>query len=221
MIFYTAAMPNKVCQKIIDQVYPQTRYMLSPVTLRSFGKSREPLLYQRGYAIDNGAYSYFLKGKDFDGGAFMSMCDKYADCADFIVIPDCVGDWEKTLSMAMRWVNMLITYERPLMMVAQDGCEVDDFGSLRSWVSNGIISGGIFVGGTTEWKLKNMYKLSQICKEAGKKCHVGRVNSRKRLLQCYNTDVDSIDGSGASRFKGTTLIMAHTLSQLDRQQKLF
>ena len=221
MKLYVAALPSRLCQTIINEVYPQTRYMLSPACERSFGKNKIPFMYDRGFAIDNGAYSYHLKGEDFNGGAFLSLCDRHAEHADWIVIPDHVGDWEKTCAMAMRWVNILITYNRPLMMVAQDGSEENDFEALRSWVSNNIISGGIFVGGTTEWKLKHMHRLSQICKEADQICHVGRVNSRKRLLQCYNANVDSVDGSGASRFKATTLVMAHTMSEIERQYKLF
>lgn len=221
MRLYTAAIPNKVCQRVIDEIYPQTRFMLSPVSQTSFKNDRLRLLNQKGYAIDNGAYGYHTRGQDFNGGAFLSLCDKYAENADWIVIPDKVGNWTETQKMAMRWINILLSYKKPLMMVAQDGAEENDYQALRSWTSNNIISGGIFVGGTTEWKLNHMSKLVEICQQSNKICHVGRVNSAQRLIQCHDTGVHSVDGSGASRFKPTTMIMTTTMRYLDKQIKLF
>jgi len=217
---YTAALPNRAAQAIIDRIYPDMRYMLSPATVRSFGKSREWILYDRGYAIDNGAFSYYQKGQDFNGGAFLSLCDKYAPRADWIVIPDKVGDWEETIKMSMRWTNILLSYNRPLMIVAQDGSELNDYHTLRSIVRSRIYA-GVFVGGSTDWKIKNMKAISDICTAANKICHVGRVNSRMRILQCNDAGVHSLDGSGASRFNPTALIVCKTLRELDRQYKLF
>lgn len=221
MQVYTAAIPNKACQAIIDRIYPQMRFMLSPASQTGFKGKRLELLYGKGYAIDNGAYSYYTKGQDFNGGAFLSLCDKYADRADWIVIPDKVGDWVETCKMAMRWINILLSYDRPLMMVAQDGAEENDFETLRSWTRNTIVSGGIFVGGTTDWKLKHMKKIADICKEANKICHVGRVNSKKRIELCWHAGVSSVDGSGASRFNPTALIISRAILQLERQRTLF
>lgn len=217
---YTAALPNKATQAIIDQIFPDMRFMLSPACLKSFGRSREWLLYDRGYALDNGAFSYYKRGLDFDGGAFLAMCDKYADRSDWIVIPDKVGDWQETVKMCMRWTNILISYERPLMLVAQDGCEVNNYEVIRSAMSSSIY-GGIFVGGSTDWKLQHMQALATICTEKSKICHVGRVNSRRRILQCHEAGAHSFDGSGSSRFNPTALIVCKTMRDLDRQYKLF
>ena len=40
--------------------------------------AEEWLLYDRGYALDNGAFSYYKRGLDFDGGAFVTNCEARA-----------------------------------------------------------------------------------------------------------------------------------------------
>ena len=220
MRVYTAALPNRVCQQAIFELWPDMRYMLSPMCLRSFGRNRHHILKENGYAIDNGAYGYYIKGESFNGGAFLSLCDEWHSAADWIVVPDKVGDWEETIKMSMRWTNILLSYGRPLLIVAQDGCEKDDYHTIKS-ILRSRIYGGIFVGGTTDWKLNHLHTLANLCAAADKVCHVGRVNSGKRARHCFDSGVTSIDGSGMSRFLPTTLSVCRTLRHLDRQRRLF
>ena len=217
---YTAALPNKLCQRAIFELWPDMRYMLSPMCMKSFGRNRHHIVKENGYAIDNGAYGYYTRGESFNGGAFLSLCDEWYHAADWIVVPDKVGDWEETIAMSMRWTNILTSYNRPLLIVAQDGCEVDDYHTIKS-ILRSRIYGGLFIGGTTDWKLKHLPMLASLCKEAGKICHVGRVNSGKRVKYCYDSGASSIDGSGMSRFLATTLVVCKTLRDLERQNTLF
>ena len=84
MNIYTAALPNKVCQDYIDRTYPSMRYMLSPMCIRSFGKDRHHIV-KRGYAIDNGAYGYYLRNKDFDDKAFYKLLDNWSTGCDWVL----------------------------------------------------------------------------------------------------------------------------------------
>ena len=219
MYVYTAALPNKPCQQVIDQIYPNMRYMLSPATVRSFGVSRHHIL-KRGYAIDNGAYNYYLRKVDFDEKAFYKLLDTWATDCDWVAIPDSVGNWEETKAMLDVWVPRLLEYKVPLLVVVQDGSEVNNYKDVHILLDRMDIQ-GIFVGGTTDWKLSNIQGLSDVCKQHNKHIHVGRVNSVKRLKHCFYADVDSVDGSGMSRFTETTRRVCKAIVNIDRQLRLF
>lgn len=217
MIGYTAALPNKHCQTVIDYIYPAMRYMLSPACVRSFGPKRYNILY-RGYAIDNGAYSYWVKNEPFNVPAFMALLDAFADRCDWIAIPDAVGDWDKTKFIMPDWVNRLDKYKKPLLAVAQNGSEIDQYFDLHALLQTNIT--GLFVGGTTEWKLKHIQGIANVCHQYGKICHVGRVNSSKRIQFCKDAGVTSIDGSGASRFKHNARIVSCALKSINQQHTI-
>lgn len=219
MQVYTAALPNKLCQEYIDTHYPEMRYMLSPVCVRSFGASRYHIV-RRGYAIDNGAYGYYVKGVPFNDKAFIDLLDKWYDGCDWIAIPDSVGNWKETKKLLDIWIPRLLPYDRPLLMVVQDGCEKGNYRDVYRLLNRKAIC-GLFVGGTTEWKLQHMSKLREIAHQYHKTIHVGRVNSGKRVRLCFNSGVDSVDGSGMSRFIATTRVVCNTIVEIDRQLKLF
>ena len=169
MYVYTAALPNKPCQQVIDQIYPNMRYMLSPATVRSFGVSRHHIL-KRGYAIDNGAYNYYIRKVDFDKKAFYKLLDTWATGCDWVAIPDSVGNWEETKAMLDVWVPKLLEYKVPLLVVVQDGSEVNNYRDVHMLLDRMDIQ-GIFVGGTTDWKLSNIQGLSNVCKQHNKHIH--------------------------------------------------
>ena len=54
----------------------------------------------------------------------------------------------------------------------------------------------LFVGGTTEYKLgEQAVSAIRKAQELGKKVHVGRVNSKKRVEIFNSLKVDSVDGT--------------------------
>jgi hypothetical protein len=59
---------------------------------------------------------------------------------------------------------------------------------------------GIFVGGDTPWKLATMAAWARLAHERGAICHIGRVNTVRRIRLCAAAGADSFDGSGVSRF---------------------
>jgi len=99
------------------------------------------------------------------------------------------------------------------MVVAQDGCELEDFKQIIEVLNLDDVC-GIFIGGSTDWKLNNIAKIAQICRSMDKLCHVGRVNSASRLRFAFDCGATSIDGSGASRFKPTTKIICKQLNEI-------
>ena len=123
------------------------------------------------YAIDNGAFHAFQQNKPFDVGAFERCLEWSASCAirpDWCVLPDIVGGGTKSLEFSMTWLDSVREHcELPLIAV-QDGMEPRDIEDL---VGPGL---GIFVGGTTEWKL--------------------------RILYCQNVGADSFDGTRVVKF---------------------
>lgn len=59
---------------------------------------------------------------------------------------------------------------------------------------------GVFVGGSTDWKLATLYDWAALAQSRGAWCHVGRVNSVRRIRLCHLAGVDSFDGTSASRY---------------------
>lgn len=205
---YTSAIPNKDCLKNLSSDW---RLLLSPASVRSVTQKNKHILYQRGYAIDNGAYSWHIKGQPFNDKVFLKLLNQYAKNADWIVIPDCVGDYWETARMFMIWYQKLIRYRKKLLYVAQNGIEDRDYATIRGMTSRGI---GIFVGGSTDWKLEHSRKIADICRMNGEICHIGRVNSAKRLRLCRDWKATSFDGSGMARYRETARIMNNEYQQL-------
>lgn len=141
------------------------------------------------YALDNGAWTAFQRGEPFDVPAFKRAVALLGKGADWIVIPDKVADREESLRMAAEWLPKLRGIA-PLLFAVQDGMTGAD-------VPDGC---GVFLGGSTEWKLATMRQWGEFCRRTGRYYHVARVNSGRRIAAAKEAGADSIDGSSASRF---------------------
>jgi hypothetical protein len=62
---------------------------------------------------------------------------------------------------------------------------------------------GIFVGGSTAWKIESLILWGRFAAIFGCYLHVGRVNTARRIRLCALAGADSFDGSSASRFATT------------------
>tara|TARA_R110000751_G_scaffold73541_2_gene148710 strand:- start:977 stop:1651 length:675 start_codon:yes stop_codon:yes gene_type:complete len=220
MIPYASALPKKECLEILDKHFEGWRFLLSPASAPSVSKAREHLLYDYGYALDNGVYADWNKGRPFNEDRFLKLVEKWYHQADWIVIPDSVGNWTETLQMFQIWISRLMPYGRPLLMVAQDGCEENDFQTIRNIV-NYKSEIGIFIGGSTEFKMEYGGSIARICREAQRLCHVGRVNSAKRVRICDRWGVNSFDGSGMSMFSETARVVSKEMKKIKEQPRLF
>ena len=186
------------------KLYPW-RWLISPFRPNS-NKWKQNCI---GYAIDNGAFVYGKKGISFDEKPFLEDVENFGEGADFIVIPDVLYNAKETLAIAEYWIERLLGY--PLLIVAQDGMVNED---LEVFTRRGI---GVFIGGSTEFKLKSINWIADLCNKYNVLCHVGRVNSAKRIMLCLEAGAHSFDGSGPARFENTCRIMTKKLCDLENQ----
>lgn len=207
MIAYCAVCTNKRNLKALSG-YPW-RFLLSTSTPYSINKYRD---FGRKYAIDNGAYSDFVNGRPFQTERFLKLLRTFGHNAEFIVIPDSVGNKTETLIFAEHWIRKL---NGRLLLVLQDDMKTEDIDPFKKYIY------GLFMGGSTDWKLANIPIFSNYCIKNDLYFHVGRVNSIKRLKYCINHNVDSIDGSGPSRFYKVARDMTGYLKDQNNQLKLF
>lgn len=142
------------------------------------------------YALDNGAWTAFQRREPFDERAFQVAVDRLGADADWVVVPDRVGDASETLRMADRWIPRLSGLR--LLLAVQDGMDE------RSAHLSDVL--GVFVGGSTTWKLEKMRYWGEWANARGAWCHVARVNSARRISRCAEAGAHSFDGSGVSRF---------------------
>lgn len=139
------------------------------------------------WAADNGCYGTGYPGHP----AWLAWLRRHAALRSrclFATAPDVVGDARATLARSRPWLPMLRTLDYPPALVAQDGLEDLDV----PWPSFDVL----FVGGTTEWKLSAA--AADLVAEAhaqGKRVHLGRVNSLRRLQHAAALGCHTVDGT--------------------------
>jgi len=127
------------------------------------------------YAIDNGAWTCYQQGIPFDFVAFDQVVSRLGDGSDFIVVPDRVADARTTLRWAAEWLPILDGIGRRRLVAVQDGMVEDD---VRPWLGDDV---GIFVGGTTDWKVSNLGRWGRLRRR-------GRVLGARRPRQHQRQD---------------------------------
>jgi hypothetical protein len=163
------------------------------------------------YALDNGAWTAYQQGRPFDERAFVVALRQLGVGADWTVLPDIVMGGPASLDMSLRWMRTVLDESPRALLAVQDGMTVAD---VRCFLGARV---GIFVGGSTAWKLATLAEWAQIGREIGCWVHVGRVNTARRIALCVQAGATSFDGTSASRF-------AKTIGPLDaarRQLALF
>ena len=138
------------------------------------------------YALDNGRFPASQPGRWWDMGAYVSMMKEAATLDRkpmWALVPDVVGDREKTLLWWEDWAVQLAKYGHTLAFAAQDGMTPRDVPPEAEVV---------FVGGSTEWKWGNLH----LWTDNFPRVHVGRVNHWRGLWRCHDAGVESCDGTG-------------------------
>lgn len=143
---------------------------------------------------DNGCYH------ELDERAFVRMLNRLRTIRSYhrrrplwVAVPDKVGDHAETMAL-WRWYHHYVRgSDLPMAFVAQNGAE------------EGPIPWGkidcLFIGGTSAWKTgPAAAALIRKAHALGKWVHVGRVNTLTRYWRLSALPVDSIDGSGFSRY---------------------
>lgn len=149
------------------------------------------------YALDNGAWTAHQQGRPWDEGRFRALVGALGAAADFVTAPDVVAGGLGSLRLSEAWLPRLEHLGRLLLVPVQDGMAAED---VRPLLGPGV---GVFVGGTTDWKLATMGAWARLARERGAYCHVGRVNTARRIRMCARAGADSFDGTSASKFSVT------------------
>lgn len=150
------------------------------------------------YAIDNGAWTSHQKGEPFQEAPFRQLLRSHGELADWVVVPDIVAGGEESLKMSTRWIPEVLSQTRQALFAVQDGMSPAQVVPL---LGSRV---GIFVGGSTEWKLQTLPEWGRVAEARGCWLHVGRVNSARRIHLCGRARAHSFDGTSATKFSVTT-----------------
>lgn len=167
------------------------------------------------WAVDNGAWSAYLQGKSFDEDAFSRAIDKVGEGADWVVLPDIVAGGMASLDLSLKWLDRLRGFPERALIAVQDGITVDD---VRDYLGPMV---GLFIGGSTPWKLATLDAWAALSRRKGCYLHVGRVNSLKRINACAQVGANSFDGTSIIAFPNSINMLTSGVIASHHQQSLF
>jgi len=174
------------------------RLLVEPSQLGRYADPIPPL----PYAVDNGAWGCYQSGVSWDESAFLRLLGLVGHGCDWVVAPDIVAGGLESLRRSAEWLPRLEKYGQLRLVAVQDGMVAAD---LRDMLGPTV---GIFVGGSTPWKLATLPEWGDLARDVGCYLHVARVNSAKRIRYCHHVGADSFDGTSVTRY-------AVTLPRLD------
>lgn len=169
----------------------------------------------QSWALDNGAWSCYLQGKPFDENAFSRALEKVGEGASWIVLPDVVGKGQESLDLSLKWLDRLSGFPERCLIAVQDGMCPDDVRHLLGPMT------GLFIGGSTPWKLATLGAWSALARRRNCYLHVGRVNSLKRINACAQAGVNSFDGTSVISFPDSIYMLTRGVVAGQNQQSLF
>ena len=186
MIIYTSARDNEKQSKMKELGLGM---MLSPPSMqprREFSKFDN-------IAIDNGAYSAWLRGFPFMKEPFIDIIYKaYKQILtiDFIVAPDIIGAGIDSYNYSVEWMKILRGGK--FALAVQDGLSISDIKHLE-------LFSHIFIGGTKEWKWETAKDWVKFAHDNDKKCHIARCGTLKNLIIANDLGADSVDSTNFCR----------------------
>lgn len=163
------------------------------------------------YALDNGAWSAFTGATPWSDDRFMAALTTLGPGADWVAVPDLVGDGPGTLALLDRWLPIVSQHARRALIVVQDGMNPGD---VADRVGPFV---GVAIGGSTEWKVDQLRsgRWGALCRPRGAWLHALRVNSGARIDLASASCCDSFDGTSATRFSVNAPTLAARASQRD------
>jgi hypothetical protein len=161
------------------------------------------------YALDNGAWADYQAGTPFDDEAFERLIDRLGAGADWIVLPDIVAGGLASLELSTRWLNRCLAVCPLVLLPVQDGMEEAD---VRGMVGRGV---GVFLGGSTAWKLARMAAWGAFSRAHSLHYHVARVNTARRFAMAHAAGATSVDGSSVTRYAVTIRLLDLAARQPD------
>lgn len=170
--------------------------------LYSPGAQRGPYSYMP-YALDNGAFAAFTRKEPFDVVAWRKLL-RWATLTVpaplWALVPDVVADRDGTLRAWETYAGDVMAAGMRPAFAAQDGMTPADVPSEAAVV---------FLGGSTTWKLASLRTWGAAFPG---RLHVGRVNTLRRLMLCYNAGAVSVDGTGW-KYDAAIRLLAHFLAR--------
>lgn len=162
------------------------------------------------YCLDPGTWTDHKLGREiFDGETFQRFIDELGPGGDFIIAPDIVAGGLRSLVRTVEWLDRCKARCALVLIAVQDGMHPVD---VVQFIGPNV---GIFLGGSTEWKVEHMEQWGAFCAKWGCHYHVGRANSRRRLRLAIASGAATADGSGPARFAKHTPKVARWMRQRD------
>jgi hypothetical protein len=166
------------------------------------------------WAGDCGAWYDFQMGLPFNEEqfeAFLIWIETQRVKPQWVLLPDIVAKGAESLALSIRWMNRVLSLGVPMVLIAvQDGMTPADLAPL---VGPRV---GIFMGGSTEWKLGQAVFWGTWCASfpfrhalagpedpPGVYYHVARVNTLQRFILAHDAGAHSVDGSSAAKYGDT------------------
>lgn len=160
------------------------------------------------YVLDNAAWAAFTafqRGEAatplLDIPLWLDAVDKVGSGAQWIALPDIVMGGQNSLDLTLEWLGRAeshpILSRARLMIVVQNGF---DPAVIEPLLGPRV---GVFVGGDDDFKEGTMRDWCQLAIRRGARSHVGRVNSRRRIMLCIWAGAHSFDGSSATVYSST------------------
>jgi hypothetical protein len=163
------------------------------------------------YALDNGRFPVWAKGKTWDEAKFLRLIERAKHVGyepEWLAVPDVVCDAAATEKEWGKWVARFEREYGPdgigwnLALCVQDGMTP---ASVKRLVRQPDV---IFVGGSKRWKMRHVWMWCQEFPHV----HVGRVNWESCLWYCHRCGAESCDGTGW--FRGNQRQLAGLLRYL-------
>lgn len=153
------------------------------------------------WALDNGAFTAYRQNALFDGARFERVLRKIPSRHRpvFGVVPDIVAGGLQSLLFSLAWIPRL-PHGWPWYLAVQDGMEETD---VESYVNE---FGGIFVGGTLEWKHRTAEQWVAFGHERSLPVHIGRVGQLKDLAWARWIGADSVDSTSWARHASYSIV---------------
>ncbi|NNJ04173.1 hypothetical protein HHX38_08500 [Streptomyces sp. PKU-MA01144] len=141
------------------------------------------------YACDNGKFGKGWPGADRWYQWLADTVDRYGpERCLWAVAPDVPFDAAGTLAESLPWLARIRELGIPAAFAAQDGCDLLGI----PWDAFDVL----FLAGSTEWKIGPVAeRLSREAKARGKRVHMGRVNSLRRLRTAEWFGCETADGT--------------------------
>lgn len=170
------------------------------------------------YFFDNGAYGDDKEGKPFQldkwNNALFRLQVSKLPRPDFIICPDIVRGGTASLLFSRDHVFTL-RHLAPVYLAVQDGMSDSQITSAMS------LYGGLFVGGSTQWKERNGERMVQLAHSLGKPAHIGRVGTPRKVFWAKRIGADSIDSSFPLWTKNNLKLFVNAVQNDNPQPELF